>query len=87
MAEHGAEPRLPGLDRYTAEQLFFMGYANVECGRMTAGRLRRRIADGAVHCPGRYRVLGPLANSKEFARHFDCPDDAPMNPSTKCVLW
>jgi len=26
---HGQEPRLPGLERYSQEQLFFLGYANV----------------------------------------------------------
>jgi len=26
---HGPEPRLPGMERYSQEQLFFLGYANV----------------------------------------------------------
>jgi len=26
---HGQEPRLPGMERYSHEQLFFLGYANV----------------------------------------------------------
>lgn len=27
--KHGKEPRLPGMEQYNPEQLFFLGYANV----------------------------------------------------------
>lgn len=27
--KHGQEPRLPGMEQYNPEQLFFLGYANV----------------------------------------------------------
>jgi len=30
---HGQEPRLPGMERYSPEQLFFLGYANVSMHR------------------------------------------------------
>lgn len=27
--KHGPEPKLPSMEKYTQEQLFFLGYANV----------------------------------------------------------
>ena len=83
---NGPEPQLPGLEKYTMEQLFFIAFANIECNAMTKERLRSRIVFG-VHCPGRYRVLGPVSNFDEFARAFQCPVGSPMNPVNKCVLW
>uniref|UniRef100_A0A287DE93 Kell metallo-endopeptidase (Kell blood group) n=1 Tax=Ictidomys tridecemlineatus TaxID=43179 RepID=A0A287DE93_ICTTR len=40
-----------------------------------------------THSPPRLRVHGPLSNTPAFARHFRCPRDALMNPSSRCQLW
>lgn len=31
VTENGEEPRLPGLQQYTNEQIFFVSYAHVSC--------------------------------------------------------
>ena len=82
---NGAEPSLPGLEKYTAEQLFFVSYANIWCGNQNTQSLKNQIANGP-HSPSRYRVIGPLSNSKDFMKHFQCPRSI-MNPPSKCVLW
>lgn len=39
------------------------------------------------HCPHRIRVTQTLSNSPEFAKTFKCPENAPMNPENKCIIW
>ena len=34
-----------------------------------------------------YRVVGAVANSREFAEAFECKEGSPMNPEDKCELW
>lgn len=85
-AENGVEPRLPGLDQFTARQIFFLAYANVWCGGETDQSLQNTIATDP-HSPNYYRVNVPLSNSDDFAREFSCPAGSKMNPANKCVLW
>ncbi|CAH2034230.1 unnamed protein product, partial [Iphiclides podalirius] len=80
---HGEERRLPGLERYSPKQLFWLSAANTWCAVYRNEAIKLRITTG-FHAPGRFRVLGPLANMAEFSRDFRCPPGAPMNPSRKC---
>lgn len=84
-AKHGRERRLPGLERYSPEQIFFIAYAHIWCGKETSERLSYQIKSGP-HSPSRFRVLGPLSNSDDFVRLFGCPH-GPMNRTKKCILW
>ncbi|KAG7274920.1 hypothetical protein CRUP_036813 [Coryphaenoides rupestris] len=82
---NGEEPTLPALGM-TNHQLFFVGFAQVWC----AVRTPESAHEGVItdpHSPYRYRVIGTVSNMAEFAKHFGCKADTPMNPRHKCNLW
>ncbi|XP_078493279.1 phosphate-regulating neutral endopeptidase PHEX [Ciona intestinalis] len=70
----------------TNDQLFFIGFANVRCGKYThAGAANINAVD--VHSPGRFRVIGSLQNFDKFSKAFNCPVGSKMNPKHKCIIW
>ncbi|XP_061704428.1 neprilysin-2 isoform X3 [Cydia pomonella] len=83
---HGEEQRLPGLERYTPRQLFWLSAANTWCAVYRNEAIKVRITTG-FHAPGRFRVIGPMSNMEEFAQDFNCPLGSPMNPVKKCKVW
>ena len=84
--DNGAEKTLPGLGNYTAEQLFYISFGNIWCGNERKEYLKKIILSDE-HAPGRYRVNGVVSNSVDFAKVFNCPADAKMNPSKRCRVW
>ncbi|KAI0596064.1 peptidase family M13 [Biscogniauxia sp. FL1348] len=72
---------LPGLDYFTHEQLFYVFFGNLWCGKIRQEALINQV-QGDVHSPGKYRVLGTLANSRGFRDSFNCPVKEPT-----CELW
>ncbi|ORZ37720.1 hypothetical protein BCR44DRAFT_57418 [Catenaria anguillulae PL171] len=81
-----ADVRLPGLPATTQEQLFFLGFAHVWCGKMRPEASLNQIRTDP-HSPGFVRVNAAVQNSDEFAKAWKCKRGAPMNPEKKCVLW
>ena len=85
--EHGREKmKLPGLEHFTHEQLFFISFGNLWCESYTPAASRYALEDS--HCPGKIRLRGVLTNSHEFANTFKCPRGSGMNPDEpKCRIW
>jgi len=82
---HGVEPRLPGLQEYTPQQMFWLSYANVWCSKDTLKSLKYRMTD--VHSLNRFRIIGSFSNKKFFSDDFRCPLGSNMNPVKKCHVW
>ncbi|KAF9980091.1 Endothelin-converting enzyme 2 [Mortierella antarctica] len=78
--------RLPGLERYTPEQLFFIQFARSFCGNMSPDESVRMLTEDS-HSPREYRINGVVQNSAYFAQAFKCKSGTPMNPVNKCILW
>lgn len=68
------------------DQLFFVGFAQVWCGNYRPALQKERVFTDP-HSPHKYRVIGTLSNSADFAKAFQCPAGSPMNPEKKCVVW
>ncbi|XP_046381233.1 neprilysin-1-like [Haliotis rufescens] len=83
--EHGEEQLLPGIG-LSHNQLFFLNYAQIWCGKMRDEEALHKIRT-AVHSPGPLRILGPLSNSLDFAEAYNCPIGSRMNPTKKCSVW
>ncbi|KAK3840046.1 MAG: hypothetical protein JOS17DRAFT_725821 [Linnemannia elongata] len=78
--------KLPGLDAYTPEQLFFIAYGRQWCGKMRPAALLNQIRTNS-HSPDKWRINGVAQNSPDFAKAFKCKAGAPMNPVNKCEVW
>ncbi|MCG3191756.1 MAG: Neutral endopeptidase [Thermoanaerobaculia bacterium] len=61
----------PAVDGFTPAQRFFLSYANVWRNNIRDEALSVRLTTDP-HSPGRWRVLGPLANLPEFHGAFGC---------------
>ncbi len=81
IAKNGIEPKLPGLEEFTSEQLFFLGVANFFCSSTTPEYLDYQMQTD-VHSPNHLRILGALSNNDDFTNHnpFQLPDWKPHEP-------
>ncbi|MEJ8566762.1 M13 family metallopeptidase [Elongatibacter sediminis] len=79
---------LPERDGLTAEQRFFVGFAQWACAAERPESLRLHAATDP-HSPPRHRINGVVVNMPEFARAFQCPADAPLvkPPEDVCRIW
>ncbi|KAL8927699.1 MAG: hypothetical protein Q9208_002114 [Pyrenodesmia sp. 3 TL-2023] len=72
---------LPGLQHFTKEQMFFITYPSLFCGKARKERAVFLIHKDA-HSPSWARILGTVANSGEFKEAFNCPKKEPT-----CKIW
>ncbi|XP_030633266.1 endothelin-converting enzyme 2b, partial [Chanos chanos] len=82
---NGEEKRLPAVN-LTNDQLFFVGFAQVWCSVRTPESAHEGLMTDP-HSPPKYRVIGTLSNSPDFAEHFRCPKGSPMNSGHRCEVW
>ncbi|KAI1297234.1 Neprilysin-1 [Halotydeus destructor] len=77
---------LPGFEKYTVDQMFFISYANNWCSLIRDEKLRQSILYDP-HSPTKYRVNVPLSNFDKFSTAFTCQKGSNMFPAERCVLW
>ena len=84
MNENGEEPLLPGLTDYNQRQLFWIRNAHRFCSYHSFEHLKLAMEDS--HTPNKYRILGSMMLSDEFARDFNCSSNTFMNPKKQCQI-
>jgi predicted metalloendopeptidase len=81
-------PRPADLDGFTAEQRFFLGYAQAWAFHAREETVRMRVTVDP-HAPPRFRVNAPLANLPEFAQAFGCGEGTAMTSpaESRPAIW
>ena len=73
-------------DGYTADQRFFIAFAQVWCQNATE-QSARVLAKTDPHSSGEWRVKGTVQNFDEFGKAFGCKVGQPMMPANSCRVW
>ncbi|KAK0631361.1 hypothetical protein B0T14DRAFT_559168 [Immersiella caudata] len=69
--------RLPGLEKFTHDQLFFMFYANTWCQSLTPEKNLESFPTDP-HAHHAHRIIGGTANSRAFREAFQCKVKEPQ---------
>ncbi len=82
------KPEPPKIDGFTADQRFFLAFAQIWAGSFRPEYGRMIVATNS-HPLGPYRVRGPLSNMPSFAKAWGCGANSPMvRPAEKrCRIW
>jgi endothelin-converting enzyme len=75
------DQKLPGLEKFTNDQLFFMFKAPFFCGGYSVEYMLR-LMQTDPHPPPQFRTATPMLNSREFRAAYNCPVKEPT-----CELW
>ncbi|XP_017846710.1 endothelin-converting enzyme 2 [Drosophila busckii] len=83
---------LPELN-FTNTQLFFIYFAQTRCWAQPEAAEQQQLPELASampllkHTPERWNVNGPLSNTPELGREFNCALGSAMNSGDKCVVY
>lgn len=80
------KPRPPEKDGFTAEQRFFLGWAQI-WGANERLEYARLLANTNPHPLPRFRGNGPLSNMAQFAKAFGCKKGDAMVREDACKIW
>jgi len=83
---NGGEDPLPvTLSKYNHDQIFFLSFAHMFCGKPSVEQIEMILLSGGV--TDEFAVKGALQNIPEFAAAWKCPAGSPMAPAQKCSIW
>ncbi|MGB3180029.1 MAG: M13 family metallopeptidase [Cyclobacteriaceae bacterium] len=88
LQNHLEENGRPGkIDGYTPEQRFFLSWGQIWRIKDRPETAKQKILVDP-HAPGRYRVVGPLANLPTFSDAFDLREEAMTDADTTMIsIW
>jgi putative endopeptidase len=79
---------VPVVDGFTPEQQFFISWGQTS-GAAMRKEAQRQLVSSDPHPVPKFRVIGPLSNSREFQQAFSCQASAQMvrPPENHCKVW
>ncbi|CAF1071368.1 unnamed protein product [Adineta steineri] len=80
------DKKLPGLTKYSIEQMFFLNFGHTWCTKMTDESVHSYI-NRDVRSPAQFRIRGPTSNFVEFDRVFGCKAGQGNSRVNKCNVW
>ncbi|CAF1307430.1 unnamed protein product [Adineta steineri] len=80
------DKKLPGLTKYSTEQIFFMNFGHTWCTKMT-NEAAHLYTDRDEHSPAQFRINGATSNFVEFDRVFGCKTGQGNSRVNKCNIW
>ena len=78
--------RLPGLENYSPQQIFFISFAQTWCAAYTPEGLKIAVT-GKQHSPGPFRIKGVFENNLDMREAFGCRRNFYSLLSSECKLW
>jgi neprilysin len=88
LKDNKREETLIAFKDYNPKQLFWISFAQFYCSVHRKGYNKKQLEQAeAIHTLNEFRVKGPLQNSKQFAKDFNCKEGTVMNPDSKCSIW
>ncbi|RMD40412.1 hypothetical protein DV735_g4729, partial [Chaetothyriales sp. CBS 134920] len=72
---------LLGLEAFTNEQVFWLSFGNFWCDKVQPEQLEHDVLT-SHHAPNSVRILGTVANSRDFLQTWKCPSEEP-----RCEVW
>jgi putative endopeptidase len=88
LLEQKKNPQPKKIDGLTADERFFINYAQIWRGKYRDESLRLQLLTN-VHSPGKYRVLGTLSNTNEWYSTFHVKPEHKMyvKPEERTHIW
>ncbi|CAJ0583999.1 unnamed protein product, partial [Mesorhabditis spiculigera] len=82
------EPRLPGLEEYTPNQIFWITYGFSWCMKQSTDSLVKQMLTNP-HAPASCRTNNVMQDIPEFGVDFSCPRGSTMYPqdNNRCKVW
>lgn len=79
-------PETVVADGFTEDQQFFLAVGQLWCTKMRP-EYEKMLVTVDVHSPPRWRVIGSLSATPDFAKAFRCKLGTKMRPANQCVVW
>nr|ATN40258.1 neprilisin [Botryllus schlosseri] len=86
---NGEDLKLPGLENFSEDQLFFLNNAQIWCSLVRPQFAATAVATNS-HSPGLFRVIGALSNFEKFGEAYNCKrglDKMYPNKNDSCRVW